>query len=285
MTRRSARPLLLALLALPASLALSGSARAATPPVVAPSWLAERLDAVSVVDARGSVKTYLAGHVPGAQPLLVENLRSTSGGVVGTLLPPETIALLAGRLGLETKRPVVVYSEASDVDATYVATALRIAGFDEVAVLDGGFARWSAEGRPVTAERTRRETTRPKPAARPKLLVPFEEVKAAVEKKSAVLLDVRPAEQFAAGHLPGAKNRVWTKDVADGSFRPEAEIAAELAALGITKETPVIVYCNTGHMASEGFYTLRFRLGFPDVRLYNGSWLEWTMHPGAPREP
>lgn len=49
-------------------------------------------------------------------------------------------------------------------------------------------------------------------------------------------------------------------------------------------KTPVIVYCNTGHQASETFFTLKYRLGFPDVRLYNGSWLEWSMTPGTPRE-
>jgi thiosulfate/3-mercaptopyruvate sulfurtransferase len=69
-----------------------------------------------------------------------------------------------------------------------------------------------------------------------------------------------------------------------GSFRPEADVKAELEAAGVTAATPVIVYCNTGQQASELFYTLRFRLGYPNVRLYNGSWLEWSITPGLPKE-
>ncbi len=254
------------------------------PPVVSTAWLAEQIGAVATVDARPSLKSYLAGHLPGAQPLSVENLRSAAGGVPGALLPWDTVQLVARRLGLGAGRPVVVYAEESDVDATYVATALRLAGLPQVAVLDGGFKRWSAEKRPVTAERRLVPITTDALTADPRAIASIDDVKKALGTKSALLLDARPAEAFAAGHIPGAKSRFWMKDVADGTFRGEAEVRSELKELGVTGEAPVIVYCNTGHMASELFYTLRYRLGWKDVRLYNGSWLEWAITPGAPRE-
>lgn len=121
-------------------------------------------------------------------------------------------------------------------------------------------------------------------------LASLNDVRKAIEAGSTLLLDVRSPDQYAAGHLPGAKNRFWMRDVVapgqpeGGTFRTEAEIRADLETLGVTMKMPVIVYCNTGHQASETFFTLKYRLGFPDVRLYNGSWLEWSMTPGTRRE-
>jgi thiosulfate/3-mercaptopyruvate sulfurtransferase len=264
------------------------------PPVVSPGALAERLStspgSVVLLDARPGLKPYLTGHLPGAQMLVVDNLRSTAGGVPAALFPWETIHLVAHRLGITGDVPVVVYADESDIDATYVASVLRAAGVKQVSILDGGFSRWTAEKRPVTAERKPTAATTEAFVARPADLIALDEVKKAVQTKSAVLLDARPADAFDAGHIPGAKSRFWKKDIVPegkpnaGSFRPEADVKAELEAAGVTAATPVIVYCNTGHQASELFYTLHYRLGYANVRLYNGSWLEWSVTPGLAKE-
>jgi len=263
-------------------------------PVVSPSALAARLAAapasVALLDARPSIKTFLAGHIAGAQSVSADSFRSTAGGVPGTLFPVETMQLVVHRLGITGAAPVVVYSDDSDVEATYVATVLRIAGVKEVSVLDGGFKRWTAEKRAVTTERKPVAASTESFVPHAMDLIALDEVKKAVETRSAVLLDARPAEAYNAGHLPGAKSRFWMKDIVPagqpdaGSFRPEAEVKVELEAAGVTAATPVIVYCNTGQQASELFYTLRYRLGYSNVRLYNGSWLEWSITPGLPKE-
>ena len=143
----------------------------------------------------------------------------------------------------------------------------------------------------MTAERRLLPAPSPPPSGTPDpaAIVPFEEMRKVVADGKALLLDVRPGDQYAAGHLPGAKNRFWKKDVVAegetaGSLRPLEELRAELAALGATKERPVVVYCNTGHQASEGYWTLRYALGLPDVRLYQGSWVDWSMREGTPKE-
>ena len=215
---------------------------ASTPAVVSAAVLDAQLSAspgtVAVIDARPTLKEYLSGHIPGAQPLMVENLRSASAGVPATLFPWETLDLIVHRLGLVAARPVVVYGGESGIDATYVASVLRLTGITQVAVLDGGFERWTAEKRPVTRERKVIAASKDTLLHDATALVGIDEVKAAVEKRSALLLDVRPADQFAAGHIPGARNRFWAKDVVPagqpdaGSFRGEAEIRAELEALG-----------------------------------------------------
>jgi thiosulfate/3-mercaptopyruvate sulfurtransferase len=269
----------------PAPAAGAPEASPAPPAVLAGEWLQANLDAKDVVllDAR-PLRDFLAGHLPGARSLAVENLRSTAGGVPAVTYPPEVLGTIFARAGVSRASHVVVYGAESDIDATYVATAARIAGASRVSVLDGGFARWTADGRPVTKDRLLSAAARPDLAGDGTLLATIEDVRQRLGDGKTVFLDVRPEEQWAAGRLPGAKNRFWKKDVDGGLFRPEAATRAEMEAVGVSWEKPVVVYCNSGHQASEGFYTLRYRLGHPDVRLYQGSWLEWSMTPGTPRE-
>jgi thiosulfate/3-mercaptopyruvate sulfurtransferase len=114
--------------------------------------------------------------------------------------------------------------------------------------------------------------------------MPLEEAVGRVGDGKTVFLDVRPEEQWAKGRIPGARNRFWKKDVEDGVFRPNEKVRAELEAVGVSWDKPVVVYCNSGHQASEALWMLRFVLRHPDARLYQGSWLEWSMTPGTPRE-
>jgi len=169
---------------------------------------------VAVIDARPSLKAYLMGHLPGAQPLVVDSTRSASGGVPGVLSPWETLSLVIHRLGISRSTPVVVNGEESDIDATYVADVLRISGVAQVSVLDGGFERWTAEKRPVTKERRAVPLTNDTLLPDAKALVGLEDVRAAVEKKSALLLDMRPAEPYAAGHLPPGSASLTSSEMA-----------------------------------------------------------------------
>lgn len=255
------------------------------PIVVSGEWLAANLAAKDLVllDAR-PMREFLDTHLQGAQCVAVENLRSTSGGVPATTYPPEILGVVFARAGVTFESHVVVYGAESDNDATYVATAARIAGAERVSILDGGFSRWTTEGRATTKDRSLTPLAKPTLSGNGSLLIPIDEVKRRVGDGRTVFLDVRPEESWAAGRIPGAKNRFWKKDVDSGSFRPDAVTRAELEATGISWEKPVVVYCNSGHQASEGFYTLKYRLGHPDVRLYQGSWLEWSMTPDTPRE-
>lgn len=264
-------------------------AAGSVPPFVAPAWLEERLGSADLVvlDARPT-KDFLEAHVPGAQSLLADNLRSSSRGVPGEVFPPEALSVVFGRLSIGPDSTVVVYGNRAEPEPAYVATVLRMSGFARTAVLDGGFSRWVEEKRATSAERRRVSGTTPTVKLDPSMLATFEEVRLASAGGSAVLLDVRPKEAFAKGHIPGAISRPFTADfVPDGrpgagSLRAVSELADEYRRLGIDGKKPTIVYCNSGNMAASSFYVLRHLLGVPNVRLYDGSWLEWVAQPGAP---
>ncbi|MBP7148155.1 MAG: DUF3365 domain-containing protein [Acidobacteria bacterium] len=259
------------------------------PPVVSAEWLGGRLagPGLIVVDARPT-RDYLAGHLPGAQSLQVDNLRSMSRGVPGELFPADLLAVVFGRLGIRPDSTVVAYGAGGDYDATYLAMVLRAAGVPGAAVLDGGLARWRQQERPTTVERPRPEATSPQLDLEPGFLANLEDVRRAVASGEAVLLDSRPKEQYEKGHIPGAVSRPYSEDFVPpdqpnaGSFRPADQLRAEYRTLGVRAGRPAIVYCNSGHMASSVYYVLRHVLGHAETRLFDGSWLEWTAHPDAP---
>ena len=267
----------------------------ASPTVVSPRWLAERLDKVAVLDARASGSDYSALHVPGAVFFPEKPLRKPHGSN-GQLFLEESavIAAALGKAGVGNDTPVVIYAEEKMQDATLVAMALMRVGHRKLAILEGGLLRWAAEQRPLVAEVPTPAAVvyAPRPGA-DDFTIGAEELHASLAKGMRVL-DVRPPEFFRGekstearpGHIPGAVNRPYQADLvrtADGHYwRGAEQLAAEYAALGLTKAQPVTVSCRTGHTASESYFVLRHLLGYENVRWYNGSWTDWAERKELP---
>lgn len=271
------------------ALAVHASTADPAPGLVDAAWLEARLGdpTLVVLDARPSLRGYLAGHVPGAQALTVDNLRSSAAGVPGEIFPVEVVTTIAGRLGIAAGSTVVVYGADNDPDASFVAGVMRRYGLGRVALLDGGLSRWTAEGRPMTQARPRVAVTSPDSHEDPDAVASHGDVLRSLADGRTVVLDVRPPEQYAEGHIPGAISRFWELDLEPASsprvglFKAESALRDEYEALGIGSDTPVVVYCNTGHMASVVWFDLRYRLGLKGARLYDGSWVEWSQRAGA----
>ncbi len=266
------------------------------PAVVSPTWVERRGEAILLIDTRDKPEDFALGHLPRALHVPTKHLRGTRGGLSDELLPPAELATALGALGITADTELVAYGGDRLQDPTHFVLALVRLGHRKIAVLEGGLPAWLAEGRALTTELRVPEPTTYVPRATDGLAIAeLAEVAAASKSSAARILDVRPAEAFRgegkstearAGHVPGSLNRPYTVDLDRGDagvfWRPLDALAEEYATMGLSKEQPVIVMCRTGHQASQTWFTLRFLLGYQDVRWYDGSWTEWALHDELP---
>ncbi len=267
------------------------------PGLIETEWLAQHLGKpwLKIIDLR-SQPEYNTGHIPGAVYLNYDSLRGVVGGVSSMLLPAELLAGHFSLLGITPRDLVVLVPGERMHDATLVGMAAERLGHRRYAIVQGGMAKWLKEKRPLTTAL---------PAAAPPSYYPVNpgaddftvEAHTVLEASRTgrpLILDVRPVEYFRgekseearAGHIPGAKNRPFSEDVAAGPegifFKPAAELAAAYARLLLDKEAPVIVHCRTGHQASQTFFVLKRLLGYRNVKYYDAGWSEWASRPELP---
>ncbi|HUH95067.1 MAG TPA: sulfurtransferase [Casimicrobiaceae bacterium] len=247
-----------------------------------------------LADPDAGERAYRAGHVPGARFMHIDrDLSGEKTGRNGRHPLPGVGALVStfGRAGIDATRQVVAYDQNSGAWAARLWWLLRWLGHDAVAVLDGGFDRWRAEGRPVTADvrqaRPARFLTKP-PAA----TASADEIMRHLSDGALLVLDARAEERYrgdvepidpVAGHIPAARNRPYSRNLApDGRFKTPDELRAEFAAL--LRETPpaaVVHQCGSGVTACHNALAMAIA-GLPGSRLYPGSWSEWVADPGRP---
>lgn len=254
------------------------------------------LDAV-VVDTRLALtgatgyERYAAGHIPGAAYLDVDDHLAAPPGAGGRhpLPDPGRFVAAVRRAGVSRGSRVVAYDDGPGTAAARLWWLLRDYGHDDVLVLDGGLAAWTAAGRPVSTD-----PVHPAPGdweGTPGRL-PVVEAEAVPDLAAAgVLLDVRAAERFrgehepidpVAGHIPGAVNAPLAENTDDlGRFLPDEHLRARFRALGVGDDVAVAAYCGSGVTATQTLLALRLA-GFPDAALYPGSWSGWITDPSRP---
>lgn len=271
--------------------------------LVTTDWVEAHLGSphVCVVDVRGTVLPpgnkprylpkrgeYDAAHVPGA--VFVDWTRDIVDGgdpVPVQVAAPEAFAAKMSGLGIGDDTLVVAYDDYRHVFAGRLAWALRYYGHDRVRLVDGGWSRWVAEGRPTSREPPARPAARFTPRTTPGLRRTADEVALSMGRADVLLLDARPPEQYEgaataarrSGHIPGARNLHYARlvDPATDRFLPPTELARVFAESGIdvARLPPeVIVYCNGGVSCTVPLNALRL-LGRDDVAVYDGSWNEW----------
>ncbi len=245
---------------------------------------------ITLIDLRSDLNAYLANHLPNAVYLHYETLRAAAKGVPGDVIPAASYAELWSRIGIRRDRPVVIYAsgDGQNFNATFLAWLL--AGFHqpEVYLLDGGYGKWAAEKRPLS--RLYPEIAAVKYEVDPFRLdrIQGEHVQHMLASPNVVIVDVRPADQFAGtagaqlrrGHIPGAINHFWHDDLVTTNgttvWKSVDELRASYLAQGITPDKYIVVYCNTGTEASHAYFTLKLLLEYPDVVVYVPSWTEWA---------
>ena len=243
---------------------------------------------------RNAAEEFAREHLPGAIHLdLSTDLADSEASVRNTIAAPKELARSFGLAGIGTEHHVVVYDRLGGFSAGRIWWALRLAGHPHTSLLNGGFTRWVAEGRPVTAELRRLPAARFHAAPRPELLASKSDVLHVLSAGETAIVDARPLDRFQGtgeeptrykGHIPGSVCIPHERNLdIDLAFRPADELRALYEEAGVRFDRPVITTCGSGVTASLSAFALTM-LGHTDVRLYDGSWAEWGELDDVPHE-
>jgi len=232
------------------------------------------------------------GHVPGSAFLdLIKDLSAPDSRLPFMMPPAEVAAQKLGAAGIGADSRVIAYSTGSVMWATRLWWMLRSLGFDRAAVLDGGFAKWCREGRPVSREASGYPPARMPISPRPSRWVGLSEMQRVVAEGRACTVNALSPEVYSGeknvygrpGHIPGSHNVFYDSllDPESGTFRPAAELRERFTNSGALASARVITYCGGGISATMDALALTL-LGHPDVAVYDGSMSEWVQHPELP---
>ena len=234
-------------------------------------------------------------HIPGARFLDLATLTDTASPVPGALPRREQLADRLGALGVDTDSRVVLYDDSAIRSAARAWFMLRLFGHDRAAILDGGWAKWNAEDRPVESGSIPPEQVVYE--ARPERLVvrTKQDMLANLDSGAEQVVDARDADRFTGatvdtvhdlpgGHIPGARN-LFFRDLfrEDGTYRPIPELREAVAKAGIEPDRPITASCGSGMTASVVLFALHL-IGRDDTSLYDGSWAEWGADADTPKE-
>ena len=272
--------------------------------LVSTEWVAKHQhdENIRLIESNEDPLLYSAGHIPGA--VEIDWTRDLNDPLRRDYLDRAGFEALARRIGITPETTLVFYGDKNNWWATYAAWVFHLFGHTNVRIIDGGRIKWLNEGREVTKEVPSYPAT--EYTAHDRDDATFRAYRDDVLKhlaKAGKLIDVRSPQEFdgtrlhmeaypnegalRGGHIPGAKNVPWAKAVnpETGEFLP----AAALRELyenqsGLNPSDDVVVYCRIGERSSHTWFVLKYLLGYPQVRNYDGSWTEWGNTVGVPIE-
>ena len=244
---------------------------------------------------------YRQGHLQNAS--LIWWKRDINDPVTRDIVSKSQFEHLMSRNGISPDSEVVLYGDFNNWFAAFVFWIFKYYGHEKVRIMNGGRKKWEIEKRPYTKEEPRVQETKyvsrpPNEGVRAYLF----DVRRALEKKDSVLVDVRSPKEFSGeitappeypmehaqrgGHIPSAKNIPWATAVndTDGTFKTVEELRKNYEPKGVTPDKDVICYCRIGERSSHSWFVLKYLLGYPQVRNYDGSWTEWGNMIGNPIE-
>jgi thiosulfate/3-mercaptopyruvate sulfurtransferase len=260
--------------------------------LVSTEWLAEHLGTpgLVVVESDEDVLLYETGHIEGA--VKIDWHTDLNDPVTRDYLDGAGFAKLVGSKGIGRDTTVVIYGDKTNWWAAYALWVFTLFGHQDVRLLDGGRAKWEAEGRAYTTDATS-VTAVDYPVVERDDVTERAFKDDVIEHLGSPLIDVRSPEEYVgdrttapaypeegalrAGHIPTAQNVPWARAVAEnGTFKPRAELEEiYLDGAGLKPGDDVIAYCRIGERSSHTWFALSYLLGFDNVRNYDGSWTEW----------
>ncbi len=260
-------------------------------------WLSEHLDDpnVRIIEMDLSSQFYDDGHMPGSVFWNANDLLKPDSRIN---LDTTAIEKLLASSGITNNTTVVA------VHSSFIATSgcifwlLKVFGHADVRILNGGRQKWIKDGYSLTTEKTIvTPTNYHAKSPNHSLRIPLEEVEQSIDKDDCILLDVRtpqeycgeiflmnpPTENERGGHIPGAVHLFY--ELAhndDGTFKSFAQLQEIYSKQGITPDKFIIPYCAVGARSGHTWFILKYLLGYPNVKNYDGSWNEWSRFPNLP---
>jgi thiosulfate/3-mercaptopyruvate sulfurtransferase len=266
-------------------------------------WVAEHLadPNVRILESNEDILLYDQGHIPGAQK--IDWVGDLNDPVVRDYLDKERFEQLLSAKGIGNDTTVVFYGDKNNWWATYALWVFKLFGHRDARIMDGGRAKWIAEGRPLTRDVPSYPPARYTAADRDDASIRAfrDQVREHIRQGGTALVDVRSPQEYSGerthmpeypqegtlrgGHIPTAVSVPWAQAVnPDATFKSRAELEALYGAKGVTADKDVIAYCRIGERSSHTWFVLTYLLGFPKVRNYDGSWTEWGNGVGLPIE-
>jgi thiosulfate/3-mercaptopyruvate sulfurtransferase len=267
-------------------------------------WLEKKLGkpGLSIVDAswylpaqkRDARGEYDAGHVPGAVFFDQDLVVAPGSDLPHTLPPPEVFARFAGAMGIGANDTIVVYDGPGLFSAPRVRWMFRVMGASDVRLLEGGFDRWKADGRPMTDEPVKVAPCLFDATLDAGRVASLEDMRGIVENNTAQIADARPAGRFVgtdpepragvrSGHMPGAHSVPAAALSENGVLLAPERLKTIFGEAGVDLSGPIVTSCGSGVTAAVVSLALE-ALGHTDNRLYDGSWTEWGSRQDTPVE-
>jgi thiosulfate/3-mercaptopyruvate sulfurtransferase len=254
-----------------------------------------------VIDTRGGYKDYFRGHLPTAHHLNFDTLRGTDAGVPVQYLPDDLTKSLLIRAGIDRRRTHILYATGDRLpndeilSASMVAYVLEKFGVEDIRILDGGYAEWKRLQFPTTQEYFGNTPGNLPDTKKESIAIDIEELLSRKDKPNVVLVDARPYNEYLGdddiwlrkGHIPGAISFHWARLMEQDNthkFINKEKAIIELDKAGLTKDREIIVYCGTSREGSLLRFFLVHVAGYPNVRLYEGSWKEYASLKNLPIE-
>ncbi len=235
---------------------------------------------------------YRKGHIKGAS--LIWWKRDINDPIARDIVNKEHFQELMAKNGIKPDTEVIMYGDFNNWFAAFSFWVFKYYGHENIKIMNGGRKKWELENREYTTEEPKIEkTSYSSKEPDEKIRSYLDEVKKALDQTNTVMVDVRSPKEFTGeitappeypmehaqrgGHIPGANNIPWATAVndADGTFKLVDDLKQIYESKGVTSDKDVICYCRIGERSSHSWFVLKYLLGYPNVKNYDGSWTEW----------